>query len=148
MTTRLVFTVAISLLLWALPISAHEGATGIVKERMEAMETMGKLMKAMGRKIEINRNLASIKVDADKIGDAAQRIPDWFPIASNQPPSDAKPEIWPRWDEFQAMARRLQAASTALATAAASGEPKEIASQFKAVGSTCSACHDAFRAKR
>jgi len=36
-------------LLLAPPANAHDGATGVVKERMQAMDAMAKSMKTVGR---------------------------------------------------------------------------------------------------
>ncbi len=43
---------------------AHEGATGIVKERMDAMTESAKAMKAAAETIRTNRGLASVGDDA------------------------------------------------------------------------------------
>ena len=45
---------------------AHEGASGITKERMDAMETMARAMKAIRRSLEGNRNSAAIQNEADR----------------------------------------------------------------------------------
>ena len=58
---------------------AHEGATGITKERMDAMESMARAMKAIRRSLEGNRNSAAIQNEADRIREMAVRIPQWFP---------------------------------------------------------------------
>jgi cytochrome c556 len=128
-------------------VSAHEGATGIVKERMDAMTTMSNTMKTIGRFIEANRNLAGIQDEADRIRNIAAHIPQWFPPGSTKP-TDALPTIWQRWPDFQARAAQLEQESTKLATVAASGDPKAIAAQFRAVGQACSGCHQDFRAKQ
>jgi cytochrome c556 len=127
---------------------AHEGATGIVKERMEGMETLGRVAKTITRRIESNRNLAAIKDDAAKLTEIATRIPVLFPTGTNDKPSDAKSEIWQQWDVFVDRARRLELATGQLGQIAASGDPRAIARQFAVVADACTACHDTFRAKR
>jgi cytochrome c556 len=129
-------------------VSAHEGATGIVKERMDAMTTMSNTMKTVGRFIEANRNLAGIQEEANRIRNIAAHIPQWFPPGSTNKPTDALPTIWQRWPDFQARAARLEQDSTRLALVAASGDPKAIAAQFRAVGQTCSDCHADYRQKQ
>ena len=47
-------------------VSAHEGATGITRERMDAMESMARAMKAIRRSLEGNRNSAAIQNEADR----------------------------------------------------------------------------------
>lgn len=129
-------------------VAAHEGATGIVKERMDAMTAMSQAMKAIGKFIEANRDLAAIQDEAGHVRDIAARIPQWFPPGSTAKPTDALPTIWQRWPEFQARAAQLQQESTKLATVAASGDPKAIAAQFRAVGQTCTGCHTDYRQKQ
>ena len=58
---------------------AHEGATGITKQRMDSMESMSKAMKAIRRCLEGNRNIAAIQAEAERIRELAIRIPQWFP---------------------------------------------------------------------
>jgi len=147
MKLKLILAVVAAWLTVLSPVVAHEGATGIVKERMDAMKEMAKALKDASRRIESNRNLAAVRTDAEKIRDTAPRIAGWFPPDSLQPPTDAKPAIWQRWEEFQTFAGRLEAESAALITTAASGDPKAIADQFQRVGFACSACHEPFRAK-
>jgi cytochrome c556 len=129
-------------------VSAHEGATGIVKERMDAMTTMSHAMKAIGKLIEANRDLAAIQDEAGHVRDIAAHIVQWFPPGSTTKPTDALPTIWERWSDFQARAAQLQQESAKLATVAASGDPKAIAAQFRVVGQMCTGCHTDYRAKQ
>jgi cytochrome c556 len=128
--------------------SAHEGATGIVKERMDAMTSMSKTMKTIGRFIEANRNLTGIQEEAGRIREIAAHIPQWFPPGSTTKPTDALPTIWQRWPDFQAKAMQLEQDSAKLAAMAASGDPKGTATQFRTVGQTCTGCHTDYRQKQ
>jgi cytochrome c556 len=127
---------------------AHEGATGITKERMDAMESMSKAMKAIRRCVEGNRNIAVLQAEVDRIRELAIRIPQWFPPGSDAKPTDALPAIWQRWPDFQERAAQLEQESARLAAMAASGDFKSIAAQFRVVGQTCSACHADYRQKQ
>jgi cytochrome c556 len=127
---------------------AHEGATGIVKERMDAMTESGKAMKAATESIRANRNLASIKDEALAISATAERITALFPPGSDQKPTDSKPEIWTHWDDFTARAAELKDESAKLAIAVDSRDPGSIGAQFRVVGKVCTGCHDLYRAKR
>ena len=44
---------------------AHDHATGVVKERMEMMESMAKRMKSMRERVDRNGYLAAIKSEAE-----------------------------------------------------------------------------------
>jgi cytochrome c556 len=128
--------------------SAHEGATGIVKERMDAMKAMGALTKAISEKIKGNRNLASIAEDAAKIEETAPKIAGWFPDASLLPPSEASPAIWANKPEFEALAAQLLTQAQKLREASASGDPQPIVTQFVTMAAVCKFCHDKFRVKK
>ena len=135
----------------AIPIAlrsvvAHEGATGLVRERMDTMEHMARAMKTITQTIKANRNLTSIKSDAQSIHDLAEKITSQFPPGSNQHPSEAKPVIWQKWPDFEAKARALAAESEKLANADAQNA-KSIAAQARAVSQACSDCHESYRAK-
>jgi cytochrome c556 len=131
---------------WSVAL-AHEGAVGIAKERMDAMEGMGKVSKDIARKISANRNLASIADDVAKIRATAEKIPGYFPVGSGTGVTKAKPEIWQKWELFQERAAHVAEQSDKLAAAAAGGDPRAIRTQFMALERACAACHDQFRAK-
>lgn len=135
----------------ALPLSqshAHEGATGVVKERMDAMTEAGKAMKDAGEHIRSNRSVAAVRDDALAVAAVATKIGAQFPAGSDKPPTDAKPEIWVRWDDFTARAQTLERESLGLAAAVDAGDASGIARQFQVVGRACAGCHETYRFKR
>lgn len=150
MTKRRVATgsVAIAASVVASLTWAHEGATGIVKERMDAMTEMGKQVKEISRRVATNRNLASIAESAMRIDATATKIPLLFPAGSGVGVTEATPAIWQRWDEFKTKADALGKEAVALAAAAASGDTKLISARAVALGDACVACHDVFRQKK
>ncbi|WP_421880422.1 c-type cytochrome [Pacificispira sp.] len=103
---------------------AHSGATGVVKERMDAMMSMGKSMKAVAAMMR-----GEVAYDADAVREAAALIKqhsgdamtELFPEGSTGHPSEAKPEIWSKWDEFSDLAGRLAVYADGLALAADNG---------------------------
>jgi cytochrome c556 len=126
---------------------AHEGAVGIAKERMDAMERMDDIAKAVARKISNNRNLASIADDAAKIRATLDKVPTLFPEGSGTGVTMAKPEIWQSWDQFRARAAKAGEEADKLSAMASGGDPKAIRTQFMALERACTACHNDFRAK-
>ncbi|MEX3007257.1 cytochrome c [Hoeflea sp. TYP-13] len=103
---------------------AHTGATGIVKERMDAMSVMSKAVKSisqmmMGEKTydatEVKQGAALIKSHS---GEAMTKL---FPEGSMQKASVAKLEIWADWDEFKALADQLSVLADGLEAAADNG---------------------------
>lgn len=63
-------------------------------------------------------------------------------------PNRATPQIWSKSDDFQAKAKDMQAALARLDEAARSGNQATLRTAAGAVGGTCKACHDDYRAER
>ena len=129
------------------PSPAHEGATGIVKQRMDDMDTIGRALKRISERVKARRDLGKIEPDAEAIRAAAVRMPSLFPPGSQDGHSDAKPAIWDRWQDFLAAARALEEEAGKLGTAARAGNDAEVAAQVRAVTRACSGCHTPFKAK-
>lgn len=70
-------------------------------------------------------------------------IPEMFPPGSHGAGSDAKPDIWQRWNEFTALAQRLGQHAATLETASTDNKRRKQA--YTDVLETCRACHREFR---
>ena len=70
-----------------------------------------------------------------------------FPKGSLDEDSEAKPEIWDNWSEFEEKFNTLQMESEKLAGVAAKGDRSATLSQFKNTGKTCGGCHKKYREK-
>ena len=131
---------------------AHQGATGIVKERMEAMSAMKDAMAVVGRMLkgETTFNANEAGRAADTIAAHADDMKAQFPDTpeSRQKASEATPLVWQEPERFNRLADELVAAAVMLSQVSADGETAAIASQFQAVGRACSACHEDFRQKK
>ncbi len=91
-------------------------------------------------------NVEGIGVNAEVIAITAMQIPSLFPEGSLTDKSNAKPEIWQRWGEFEGTAKNLAIWSERLRDAARAKDGKAVADILKDYGRvTCDACHDAFR---
>jgi cytochrome c556 len=126
---------------------AHEHATGVVKERMDLMESMAKAQKAIAQRLKANRELDLIKADARSIQEFAQKIPSLFPPGSREHPTEAKASIWQNWSDFEKRARAVVVEADKLAGI----EPRDVkalAAQARALSQSCGACHELYRAKR
>ncbi|HEX8666125.1 MAG TPA: cytochrome c [Beijerinckiaceae bacterium] len=147
-----------NLALWALGVGllasssslspAHEGATGIVKQRMDEMEHVGRVVKRINERLKSKRGLAEIARDAEEIRAAAARAPSLFPPGSRDGHTEATAAVWERWPEFVAAARALEREAEKLGSTAGAGQEAAIAAQFRSVTRACSGCHDVFRVKR
>jgi cytochrome c556 len=125
---------------------AHEQATGVVKERMDAMKSMAKSMKAINERLKEKRNLDSIKSHARLIQQAAGKMPALFPRGTEVHPSEAKAAIWQNWPDFEAKARTLVLESGKLAEADVL-DAKALAVRARQVSDSCGNCHELYRAK-
>jgi len=103
---------------------AHSGATGIVKERMDAMLAMGKAVKTVAPMMR-----GETAYDAETVRDAArlfqqhagESMTNLFPEGTGGMPSEAKDEVWTEWDRFAALASQLEEYSEGLERAADNG---------------------------
>jgi len=125
----------------------HEGATGVVKQRMDEMEQIGRAVKRINDRLKSKRGLSEIARDAEEIRAAASKMPSLFPPGSRDGHSDATPAVWERWP-LVAAAEALELEAEKLAATARSGPEAPIAAQFRLTTRACSGCHDVFRSKR
>ena len=150
MRTRHLLTLALiaSIALPAGMAVAHKGATGIVKQRMDAMKAVADATKTVAQMVKgqtaFDANLAASA--AEEIKGHASNMADLFPQDSLDHPSEALPAIWKDWAKFTEIAGQLTAASAELAaTATSANEAAELRPVFGKVAATCSACHEKFR---
>jgi cytochrome c556 len=128
-------------------VLGHEGATGIVKERMDLMAVLGTAMKAVSPRARQKRDVQSIKAAAKAIKEQAARITAVFPPGSGGHPSDAKSNVWTNWTDFEARARAFETESAKLADMDPS-DVKAFNAQTLRVSDACDSCHELYRAKQ
>ena len=120
---------------------AHEGATGLVKERMDSMSAIARSTKQIKQALQEPRDGAAIRRAAHSIaaqsGSAMVKL---FPYGSDRHPTKAKPEVWSNKAAFSELAARLKDRADAL-----TAQPSMA--NFKQMTAVCGACHKAFRAK-
>lgn len=110
--------------LFAAAALAHDGATGIVKERMDGMSAMKDSMKILTPMMQGKTpyNAQTVRSEAKKIGrHAGENMTKLFPEGSDGKPSEAKSEIWQDWGSFSELASQLETYSEGLALAADNG---------------------------
>jgi cytochrome c556 len=59
--------------------------------------------------------------------------------------TEAKPEIWTNWDQFETAMNDFQQEATKLTEVAKGGDEAAIKAQFGKTAETCKACHKEFR---
>jgi len=86
------------------------------------------------------------RIAAERAAFIANYVPELFPTGSITPSSKAKPELWQQQVEFQRLMRDMQSKTATLATTARGGDLEAIKPAFGAVGASCKACHDKYKA--
>jgi len=129
--------------------TAHEKATGVVKERMEVMKSIGKSMKGLSAmaKGEATYDAAEVKTMATSIQSKSAGVAKLFPEGSLQPASEALPTIWKDWPKFEQLSKQLGETSGAVAVAADGGRGAMVPA-FATLAKNCNACHTDFRKKK
>ena len=151
MTTRIpvLFAILGCSLVAAGAALSHQGATGIVKERMEMMKDIGAAMKALAPMVrgQAAWDAGLVGRSAAVIASHARDLPEKFPEGSGGHPSEAGATIWRDWEGFVAEARALRAYAMALEAVAGEG-PEAAQPTFLDIAGTCRSCHEAYRVKQ
>ncbi len=123
-----------------------------VSHRQTELRRLGAAMRVIGRFLKSEgANVADVGASAEVIRAVASGLNrDLFPegTAIGVGRSAARPEIWQEWDIFRERARSLEAASSRLIAAAATGNAEAVREPIQAVGHACGACHELFRRKQ
>ncbi len=138
---------------------AHNGAMGIVMERMDGMSILGDHAKSVGDMLKGKTplDLAAVEEAAQDFVTHGDSIPALFPDTENSRQStatEALPAIWENWDEFVALAEKFTGDSQALLTVASDlsdgtmsvdEQSRAVRTVFFKAAKNCSACHERFR---
>lgn len=129
---------------------AHDGATGVVKERMELMSMLGKTMKSLKAIIRNTDPIdpATLSRSAEAIRGHSGQMAGLFPAGSYDKPSEASPVIDDRRQEFDALFLELGDSAKRLAALAETPDRSALAAWFRDTGRVCSNCHKIFHAAR
>jgi len=128
----------------ALAHEGHDHATGVVKERMITMTSLGQRLLAISKRLRANKELEKITDDAHVIHELAATITKQFPPGSTQFPTAAKPAVWQDWATFESNAKKLDLEAEKLMNVKA-GDGEALRAQFRAVAFACDGCHETFR---
>lgn len=134
-----------------LSVLAHEGASGVVKQRMEAMKAISRSQKQIIAMIRAERpfNAAKVAAAARGIEQHATQMPQLFPEGSHHGVSEASPDIWQEWEGFVALSEQLRRRARALrAKAEVATGAEDIRSELLALGKACKSCHSDFRVSK
>ena len=132
-------------LIGAVPVAtAHEGATGIVKERMDRFKASKTSLQTMKQALK-SEDWTVLQTEAEQLNVWANEMVDYFPEGSNQAPSEARDAVWQDWDGFVRAVQAFGVTTQDLVSAVDNRSVNEATLAFKATAQSCKACHDSFR---
>ena len=126
-------------------------ALAVAKEREEHMEALGDATKKIGNELKGSApDVAAIQQSAAKIADLAPNLQSWFApgTAVGVGKSRAKAEIWEKSEDFALKSQDFERAAQEFKVAADRGDLTRIRTTFEALGKSCKACHDLYRAPK
>ena len=148
MKTNKIFVMlnSIILLIFVLvnPTFAHEGATGVVKERMDKFKMSKTMMKQINVDLREN-NFENIEKSAQKLLSWSKEMSKYFPEGSDVSPSEASKNIWLDPNGFSKAIKNFEKASLELVNQAQTGNPDASIQAFRNLANTCKGCHQKFR---
>jgi len=151
MRIPVVATLALATLLAAGAVRAAEGEGAhnrAIEYRESIMTILAWNMKPMGAMVkgEAPFDAAKFQAQAKDLAAVAQLdLLAGFPEGSDQGETDAKPEIWMKWDDFKGKLEALRSASKNLAEASVGGDLEKIKPAFGELGKSCKGCHEAYK---
>jgi cytochrome c556 len=129
--------------------AAHDGAKGVVKDRMDLMKHQQKELKLLGdmARGKTAFDAAEAAKAARELGATTRKIADLFPKGSDGHSSEALDTIWEDWDRFTGNAKDAEAAADALATTLDDAAGADWKAGLQKLTDACKSCHESFRAK-
>ena len=127
----------------------REQALAQMDERHESMERLGDETKKINNQLKSpNPDVAQIRQSAATILQLSGELHSWFPEGTGPDvgKTRAKAEVWQRPDDFETKANDFARAAEDFDSAAKSGDLSQIQASFAALGKSCKACHDPYRA--
>ena len=144
---RFIATFSVSLL--GAGLMAHGGATGVVLERMNAMTSLGSVMKSVQPVLKGEEpNFSDLKAQAAVMNTALVVLKQGFPEDSLQDVSEASPQIWEDPEGFQVKMDELEAAINAFTMATNMEDQENLQSALQDFAGTCKSCHQDYRVKK
>jgi len=121
------------------------GSGDPVADRQRLMKLNGASLVDARGKVQTG-NIEAIAVNAETIAINASHIPTLFPKGSLTDKSNAKPEIWEKWAEFESAAKNLQTMAEKLRDTARAKDAQAVEAMTKDFfRQACDTCHKPFR---
>jgi len=133
--------------------AAHTGASGVVKERMDAMVDMkdqSKIFVSM-LKGETDIDRSFLQQAADQFTEHGKAMTKLFPdthASRHGPKTEALNTIWDNWNDFSDAVSNFIESSKKLSQSVANNDSADVLrKRFKEVSASCKSCHKAYRQK-
>ena len=123
---------------------AHQGATGIIKERMDAFKTSQKQLKSIVAAARAE-DFDTIENLAELLAEWGRKMPEYFPAGSDSAPSEAAPAIWSDFSGFSRAAENYTLSAEQLIAASIEGDKEAVLAAIRQVGQSCKSCHATYR---
>jgi cytochrome c556 len=121
------------------------GSGDVVADRQRLMKLNGASWADAQAKFKAG-NVEAIAVNAETMALNAMHIPILFPQGSLTDKSNAKPEVWQKWAEFESAAQNMQAWAEKLRDASRAKDAAAVDTIVKDFGrQACGSCHTPFR---
>ena len=138
-------TLVSTVLLGVESAQAHQGATGVVKDRMDRFKASKESVKQIKKALK-TKDWNAIQKEANALQQWALEMSNFFPEGSNGKPSEAKDKIWSDWEGFLRSVGSYQEGTEELVKASSKQSLEATATAFKATLKSCKACHNEFKA--
>ncbi len=136
--------ILVSTFAWSLSASANED---LIKYRQAIYGGIGKHTGAIASILKGDvPHTDDLPALARGLSELAALTPDLFAENTQEGKTDALPEIWENFDEFQGLIDDFIDDTALLVEASASGNRQDFARAFQRVGRGCKGCHDRFKA--
>ena len=126
------------------PLLAHEGATGVIKERMDKFKMSKKMMQTIHKSIQ-NEDFETIEKSATTLHNWSKEMIKYFPEGSDGAPSEASADIWLDPEGFKKAVNNFELASLKLINNSKEKDFDKTVDSFRSLAGTCKGCHQKFR---
>ena len=126
------------------PLLAHEGATGVIKERMDKFKMSKKMMQTIHKSIQ-NEDFGTIEKSATTLHNWGKEMIRYFPEGSDGAPSEASADIWLDPEGFKKAVTNFEIASLKLINISKEKDFDKTVDSFRSLAGTCKGCHQKFR---
>ncbi len=126
---------------------AHEGATGIIAQRMEGFKNAQKNLKSIKQSLKTS-DYKNIEILSKQLELWGSQMIEFFPAgseASISNKSEASSDIWKNFEKFKELSKNFELASKKLGVLSQSKNDEEIKEGFNQLANTCSSCHKLFK---